>query len=147
MTISTIWEERGFGVTSVSGATERLAKSLQPAGRSASGIGAVERQFEIRIARDGTWYHQERPIRRLAMVKLFASVLRRAEDGEYWLETPVERGRISVEDAPFVAVEVKISHDPLQIVAFRTNVGDWVVADAAHPIRVTIDTVTGEPSP
>ena len=59
----------------------------------------------MRIARDGTWFYQGSPINRLPLVKLFASVLRREDDGEYWLVTPVERGRVPVEDVPFTAVE------------------------------------------
>jgi hypothetical protein len=62
--------------------------------------------FSIRIARDGTWFYRGSPIGRKELVCLFASVLKRDEGGVYWLETPVERGRIDVEDAPFVAVEM-----------------------------------------
>ena len=65
-------------------------------------------RFQMRIARDGTWYHQGTPIRRLALAKLFATVLRREADGEYWLVTPVERGRIEVEDAPFTVVDMTV---------------------------------------
>ena len=60
----------------------------------------------MRIARDGTWFYHGSPIGRKPLVKLFASVLRREDDGDYWLVTPAERGRIEVEDAPFIAVEV-----------------------------------------
>ena len=60
----------------------------------------------MRIARDGTWYYRGSAINRLPLVKLFASVLRREDDGSYWLVTPVERGQIEVEDVPFVAVEL-----------------------------------------
>jgi hypothetical protein len=93
--------------------------------------------FDIRIARDGTWFHEGAPIGRKPLVKLFASVLRRDADGVYWLQTPVEKGRIEVEDAPFTAVELSVKgqgHD--QILAFRTNLDDWVEADSAHPLRV-----------
>src|ERR671913_2428103 len=62
---------------------------------------------EIRIARDGTWYHQGSPIKRAAMVRLFSTVLRREPDGRHVLVTPVEKLEIDVEDAPFVAVELK----------------------------------------
>src|ERR1700690_1324488 len=62
--------------------------------------------LDMRIARDGTWFYRGSPITRPRLVKLFASVLRREDDGSYWLVTPVERGRVSVEDAPFVAVEL-----------------------------------------
>src|SRR4051794_26233004 len=64
--------------------------------------------LEMRIARDGTWFYRGSPIGRLPLVKLFASVLRREADGRYWLVTPAERGRIEVEDVPFLAVEVTV---------------------------------------
>jgi len=87
---------------------------------------------EMRIARDGTWYHQGSPIGRAAMVRLFSTILRREPDGGYVLVTPVEKLDIAVEDAPFVAVEVKAEGDTL---AFRLNTGDIVVAGAEHPLR------------
>ena len=102
----------------------------------------------MRIARDGTWYHDGGPIRREALVKLFSTVLRRDGQGGYWLVTPVERVPILVEDAPFVAVELEITGGAGdQTVSLRNNVGDWVEADADHPIRVAEDSETGEPSP
>ena len=64
------------------------------------------RGLDMRIARDGTWFYHGSPITRLPLVKLFASVLRREPDGSYWLVTPAERGPVTVEDAPFLAVEV-----------------------------------------
>src|SRR6478736_6674406 len=62
---------------------------------------------EMRIARDGTWYHQGSPIGRAAMVRLFSTILRREPDGRFVLVTPVEKLDIEVEDAPFTAVELK----------------------------------------
>jgi hypothetical protein len=112
--------------------------------------------FAMRIARDGTWFYRGSPIGRKELVCLFASVLTRAEDGAYWLETPVERGRIEVEDAPFVAVELfwrscadpfQPDPQPRQCLTFRTNLDEMVTADAAHPIRVAIDPHTREPRP
>ena len=61
-----------------------------------------EQQFDIRIANDGRWFHEGDEIRRIEMVKLFASVLMLDETGDYWLVTPVEKGRIIVDDAPFI---------------------------------------------
>jgi hypothetical protein len=91
---------------------------------------------EMRIARDGTWFHQGSPIGRPAMVKLFSTILRREADGGYVLVTPVERLDIAVEDAPFVAVEVKSEGAGEQRrLAFRLNTGDLVVAGADHPLR------------
>lgn len=91
---------------------------------------------EMRIARDGTWYHQGSPIGREAMVRLFSTILRREADGGYVLVTPVEKLDIVVEDAPFVAVEVKASGTGRDsTLTFRLNTGDLVTADAAHPLR------------
>jgi uncharacterized protein len=105
-------------------------------------------EFPIHIARDGTWWHEGSPIRRQSMVKLFASVLRRAEDGSYQLVTPVERGRITVEDAPFVAVELTVAGEGRdQVLTFRTNVDDSVSAGEDHPIRISIDEKTQAPNP
>ncbi len=108
--------------------------------------------FDIRIARDGTWYYKGTPINRLPLVKLFASVLRREPDGSHWLVTPVERGTILVEDAPFIAVDVdrqpRESPGPaVDELIFRTNLDETVVAGPEHPIRVEIDADTGEPAP
>jgi uncharacterized protein len=91
---------------------------------------------EMRIARDGTWYHQGSPIGRPAMVQLFASILRREDDGSYVLVTPGEKLDIVVDDAPFVAVEVKSEGSgPGRRLAFRLNTGDLVVAGASNALR------------
>ncbi|WP_445680594.1 DUF1285 domain-containing protein [Radicibacter daui] len=102
----------------------------------------------MRIARDGTWYHEGTPIGRMALVKLFATVLRRDEQGDYWLQTPVERGRIEVEDVPFIAVEmaVEAAGTGAQTLRFRTNIDAWVTLDEAHPLRVAEDE-KGQPAP
>lgn len=100
--------------------------------------------MDMRIARDGTWYYMGSPIGRMPMVKLFASVLRRDEDDCTYLVTPVEKLRIKVDDAPFVAVELAAQDG---VLAFRTNVDEVVTADAEHPIRVVIDPATDEPTP
>ena len=92
---------------------------------------------EMRIASDGTWYHQGSPIGRAAMVRLFSTILRREPDGSYVLVTPVEKLSIAVDDAPFVAVEVKSEGEgPARRLAFRLNTGDLVIADAEHPLSV-----------
>lgn len=107
-----------------------------------------EKQFHMKICRDGTWLHEGRPIRRHNMVKLFSTVLRRDDSGGFWLETPVEKGRIEVEDAPFLAVEITADGSgKAQILKFRTNVDDVVTLDADHPLRVEIDSKTQEPRP
>ncbi len=104
--------------------------------------------FEIRIGVDGTWYYRESPIGRKPLVRLFASVLSRDENGVYWLATPVERGRIHVDDAPFTAVEVTAAGAGRdQILTFRTNLDEEVELAVDHPIRVAIDPVSGQPRP
>jgi len=109
--------------------------------------------YRIRIDRNGAWYHEGGLISRKELVCLFASVLRREPDGSYWLETPVERGRIEVEDAPFVAVEMWWKDcdcgdgRPRQCLTFRTNLDQLVTADAEHPIRVHLCPKTREPRP
>lgn len=109
---------------------------------------AEDEGYDIRIAADGTWFHEGRPIRRLPLVKLFSTVLRRDEAGDFWLITPAERGRIKVDDAPFVAVELARSGEgEAQALAFRTNVDQWVTADGDHPIRVELTGDAGEPRP
>lgn len=85
----------------------------------------------LRITRDGVWRYRDSPIARPALVRLFARVLRRDPDG-YVLVTPVEKVPIAVEDAPFLAVEMRIEGDAL---IFRTNLGDEVAAGADHPLR------------
>ena len=90
----------------------------------------------MRIARDGTWYHEGSPIGRQAMVRLFSTILRREPDGSHVLVTPVEKLDIEVEDAPFVAVEVKAEGEgENRALAFRLNTGDLVVAGPDHPLR------------
>jgi uncharacterized protein len=104
--------------------------------------------FDIRIARDGSWSYRGSPIARMPLVRLFSSVLRRDESGVYWLITPVERGRITVDDAPFVAVElVTRGSGREQQLIFRTNLDETVAADADHPLRVVNDSATGAPNP
>lgn len=101
----------------------------------------------MRIARDGTWYYRGSPIGRPALVKLFASVLRREPDGSYWLVTPAERGRVEVEDVPFLAVALTIDGDGRdQQLIFRTNLDEFVTAGRENPIRVETAT-SGEPAP
>ena len=103
---------------------------------------ADEQQFNIQIAADGRWFHDGGEIRRKALVKLFAGVLKRDPAGVFWLETPVEKGRIEVADAPFIATRLTLQHagtasttaDPA--FGFVTNVGDEVPLDAAHPIQM-----------
>ncbi len=87
--------------------------------------------IDMRIARDGTWFYQGTPIGRPALVKLFSSVLKR-EAERYVLVTPVEKVGLTVEDAPFVGVELAVEQAGLRV---RTNVDEWVTIDAEHPLR------------
>ena len=105
------------------------------------------RELDMRIARDGTWFYRGSPINRVPLVKLFASVLRREADGSYWLVTPAERGRVVVEDAPFIAVAVDVQGEGQdRRLIFRTNLDEIVTAGPEHPLR--IDTAPdGTPSP
>jgi uncharacterized protein len=103
--------------------------------------------IDMRIARDGTWYYMGTPIGRKPMVQLFSSVIRRDADDRYYLVTPVEKLGITVDDAPFLAVELAVTGAGRdQVLTFRTHVDDVVSADAVHPIRVEI-AEDGEPSP
>ncbi len=100
------------------------------------------------IRRDGTWLYRGSPITRKELVCLFASVLKREADGSFYLETPAERGRIDVEDAPFVAVELDwVGDGRQQVLSFRTNVDQVITAGPDHPIRVAHDVLTCEPTP
>ena len=123
------------------------AARASPSGATAR-LQTICGDLDMRIARDGTWFYHGSPIGRKRLVKLFASVLRREDDGHYYLVTPVEMGRVEVDDAPFVAVAMDVSGDgPGQRLTFRTNIDEEVVADDAHPIRVDHNQWTGEPSP
>lgn len=100
------------------------------------------------IKRDGTWMYRGSPIGRKELVCLFASVLKREACGNFFLHTPAERGRIEVEDAPFVAVELGWSGEGRdQVLTFRTNVDEIITAGPEHPIRIAHDLLTCEPTP
>ncbi len=104
--------------------------------------------IDMRIARDGTWHYMGSPIGRPALVRLFASVLKRDDSGDFWLETPAEKCRIRVDDAPFTAVEMTVDGDGAgRTLEFRTNVDEKVTAGPDNPIRVANDPATGEPAP
>lgn len=101
----------------------------------------------MRIARDGTWFYLGTPIGRAPLVRLFSTILRKDGD-DFFLVTPVEKVGITVDDAPFVAVDFEIQNPgPEQIIRFETNVGDFADAGSQLPIRVERDPESGEPSP
>jgi len=128
--------------------------SLQREAAAGRGLPPVDKwhpahcgDIDIRIARDGTWFHQGRPIVRKELVRLFSTILRKDPDG-FVLVTPAEKLRIVVEDAPFLAVLLDVSGSGgSQKLLFTTNVGDQSEAGSANPIRVVSDPETGEPAP
>ncbi|WP_246735990.1 DUF1285 domain-containing protein [Enterovirga aerilata] len=138
-----------------SGPTDALGRLKAALGEHAAGKGPppVERwnppfcgDLDMRIAADGTWFYMGTPIGRPALVKLFASVLRKDPD-RYVLVTPVERVGIAVEDVPFLAVEMAVDGEGRERrVAFRTNVDDLVEVGPDHPLRFDAD-VTGAVKP
>jgi len=103
--------------------------------------------IDMHIKRDGSWDYMGSAIARPAMVKLFSTILRHDDDGKYYLVTPVEKVGIRVDDAPFVAVELRVEGEGRdQILHFRTNVDDVVILDQAHPLRLEFS-ANGAPSP
>jgi len=126
---------------SITGAVTRAA---------AKGPPPVERwdppfcgDLDMRIAADGTWFYLKTPIGRPALVKLFASVLKREGD-KYFLVTPVEKCGICVDDAPFLAVELKVEKGPVgRVLNFRTNVDDWVACGPENRLRFEPEAGTG----
>jgi hypothetical protein len=99
--------------------------------------------LDMRIATDGTWFYLKTPIGRPALVKLFASVLKREGD-KYFLVTPVEKCGITVDDAPFLAVELEVKEGERgRMLRFRTNVDDWIDCDGDHVLRFEPEHATG----
>lgn len=141
-------------VTADPGAADSFAKAVSAATKGRKGPPPVHLwdppfcgDLDIRIARNGMWWYLGTPIGRIELVKLFASVIK-LEDGKYFLVTPVEKIGITVDDAPFVAVDFEVgTPGPNQTIAFTTNVDDIAVAGPDNPIRVVRDPETGEPSP
>src|ERR1700744_3861705 len=119
-------------------------------GANAKGLPPVERwnppfcgDLDMRIAGDGTWFYLKTPIGRQALVKLFASVLKR-EGEKYFLVTPVEKCGIQIDDAPFLAVEMNVEDGTNgRVLNFRTNVDDWVACGPDHLLRFVPEPGTG----
>lgn len=137
------------GLKTSTSALNRLLASLDPETKR-NGPPPVERwnpaycgEIDMRIASDGTWYYMGTPINRPALVKLFASVLRKDPE-RYVLVTPVERVGIAVEDVPFIAVEMAVEGEGGgRQIAFRTNVDDLVQVGPDHPLRFERDAGDG----
>jgi hypothetical protein len=133
-------KEGQFGLDSITGA-------LAEAGRRSPPVELWDPPFcgnlDMRIAADGTWYYLKTPIGRPALVNLFASVLKREGD-DYFLVTPVEKCGIQVDDAPFIAVELKAADGDLGLVLnFRTNVDEWIACGSANELRFDPELGTG----
>ena len=102
--------------------------------------------LDLYIDSSGKWFHEGQVIHREALVRLFSSILKREQDGKYYLVTPVEKYAIEVEDAPFLAVDMNwISKKGEQQLELETSVGDRVLVDAEHPVWVI--EVDGQPRP
>jgi uncharacterized protein len=144
-----IEEPAGLPGTQGPAATARTPKTGSTTAKPAGKRVPVEcGNLPFLIKRDGTWLYKGSPIGRKPMVCLFASVLKREEDGGFCLETPAERGRIEVEDAPFVAVALDWQGEgKRQVLTFRTNVDQLITAGREHPIRIAHDLLTCEPTP
>ncbi|MBW4933247.1 DUF1285 domain-containing protein [Marinobacter sp. F4206] len=104
--------------------------------------------MDLRITRDGQWIHKGEPLAREAIVRLFSTILRREEDGEYYLVTPVEKWRIQVEDSPLLAHSLIIEGEGQdQVIKLTTNVGEILEVGEAHPLEVGEYPGTQEPRP
>lgn len=132
------------------------AKGLADAARTASKKGPPPvhlwnpefcGDLDMRIARDGTWFYLGTPIGRKPLVKLFSSIIRK-DGADYFLVTPIEKVGITVDDAPFVAIDFEVAGTGrAQVITFVTSVDDTAEAGAGHPIRVTRDRDSDEPAP
>jgi uncharacterized protein len=133
-------KEGQSGLEAITGALARAGKGPPPVERWNPPFCG---DLDMRIAADGTWFYMKTPIGRPALVKLFASVLKREGDG-YFLVTPVEKCGITVDDAPFLAVELNVENDAEgRVLHFRTNVDDWVKCGPQHALRFEPEAGTG----
>jgi uncharacterized protein len=135
------------GQTTTDGLAEIAGAAKRAAGKGPPPLHLWNPPFcgniDMRIAADGTWYYLKTPIGRPALVNLFASLLKREGDS-YFLVTPAEKVGITVDDAPFLAVELRPDDAPGgPILHFRTNVDDWVTCDSEHPLRFVTEPQTG----
>ncbi|MEM0899510.1 MAG: DUF1285 domain-containing protein [Pseudomonadota bacterium] len=134
---------------------QKLEAMLRVRDGNSSSVRPVERwepdlcgEIDIEIRADGSWYYLGTPITRHAMVKLFASVLRKDEDGITYLVTPVEKLAIKVEDAHFLAVDMAVTEDAArQAITFQTSLGDLTTIGPDHSLRFETDTENGGVKP
>ena len=133
------------------------ADSIATAARMAAkgrGLPPVEQwnppfcgDLDIRISRDGTWFYMGTPIERPELARVFSTILKREGD-KYFLVTPVEKVGITVDDAPFLAVDFHVTGSgSAQVLEFTTSMGDQTKASAEDPLRIERDADTGEPAP
>jgi len=133
-------KEGQSGLDGITGALRKAGKGPPPIERWNPPFCG---DLDMRIAADGTWFYLKTPIGRPALVRLFASVLKREGD-KYFLVTPVEKCGIQVDDAPFLAVELAIDNDTSgRVLKFRTNVDDWVCCGRDHALRFEPEAATG----
>lgn len=134
---------------------QKVLKQAEKSGAGEAGLPPVHLwepdycgDIGMKIARDGQWYYAGSPIGRKKLVRLFSTILRHDADGEHYLVTPVEKIRVEVEDAPFIAALMHVEGEGRgRILRFETNVGDITEAGPDHALRVSIDPETLQPSP
>lgn len=140
-------------MTKIEPELRKLSKKVKrggnpPAGHTLRPGQVICENIDMHIDSRGVWHYQGSPINRIELVKLFSTVLRRDQNDEHWLITPVEICKIDVIDAPFLVVELIVSgQSENQLVDFRTNIDQIFTLNDEHPLRVNIDKNTGEPSP
>ncbi|MCL7944598.1 DUF1285 domain-containing protein [Marinobacter sp. ATCH36] len=134
---------------------ETIAEQVEKAQAPGNGLPPLHEwnpelsgDIDIVIARDGQWLYQGKPINREAIVRLFSTILRREDDGHYFLVTPVEKWRITVEDAPLLAHSLRATGEGKdQVLSLTTNTGEVVEIGEAHPLHVSTYDGTDEPRP
>lgn len=134
---------------------ETIADQVEKAQVSENGLPPLDKwnpdlsgSIDIVIARDGQWLYEGKPIGREAIVRLFATILRREDDGHYYLVTPVEKWRITVEDAPLLAHSLQATGEGRdQVLSVTTNTGETIEIGEAHPLHVGAYEGTEEPRP
>lgn len=135
--------------------TKRIEEQLEAARSAFDGRPPIEKwqpelsgDIDIHIQRDGTWIYRGSPLAREAMMRLFATILRREDDGEYYLVTPVEKWRLTVEDAPLVAHSVEVQGEGrTQKILLTLNTGETLLIGERHPLRVGTYSESSEPRP
>ncbi len=133
---------------------ENLVEQVQETSKDLSGPPIdkwhpeLSGDMDLRINRDGQWIHKGEPLGREAIVRLFSTILRREEDGEYYLVTPVEKWRIQVDDTPLLAHSFQLEGSGEgQVIKFTTNVGETIEVGDEHPLSVGSYEDTGQPRP